>query len=110
LSLAASGEGQSNWLALAGDDEMTTRFKMGLLCITRTALDTLHMADVYAAIHRHSAADWGEVCDEDRAANDYSLEHDLRLLSSYTDRLRTKFWIITEADRSATTILLPDDY
>ena len=89
---------------------MAAKFDLGLLAITRCASQKLHPLDVLSAIVRHATGDWGEVCEEDRAANDYALEHDLRLLSSYTDRLRTKFWIITEADRSATTVLLPDDY
>lgn len=54
--------------------------------------------------------DWGDLCEEDRQANEDALNRDLRLLSSYSDRNGTKFWIITEADRSLTTILLPEDY
>ncbi len=56
------------------------------------------------------AGDWGEVNAEDWQANEQSLLRDLRLLSVYTMSNCTKFWIITEADRSATTFLLPDEY
>ena len=61
-------------------------------------------------IHRHSIGDWGELDDEDKAENELSLKEGFRILSSYTDRNGTKFWIITEADRSSTTVLLPEDY
>lgn len=54
--------------------------------------------------------DWGDLCEEDRQANEDALNRDLRLLSAYSDRNGAKFWIITEADRSLTTILLPEDY
>lgn len=82
----------------------------GRILITPGALADLDFTDVTTALRRHMGGDWGEVCAEDWAQNDYSLKHDLRLLSTYTDQKGTKFWIITEADRSATTILLPDDY
>jgi hypothetical protein len=58
---------------------------------------------------RHHEGDWGDVCAEDKAANDYSVEHGERVLSSYM-LLDTKIWIITEWDRSYTTILFPDEY
>ncbi|WP_404851334.1 plasmid related protein [Cupriavidus sp. D384] len=54
--------------------------------------------------------DWGELDDEDRAQNETSLITGKRLLSSYTLDTGTKVWVITEADRSVTTILLPDEY
>jgi hypothetical protein len=89
---------------------MTAKFKLGHTFVTPTARRTLDPADVLAAIHRHASGDWGDVCAEDREENEYSLTRDLRLFSVYHDRHGTKFWIITEADRSATTVLLPDDY
>ena len=55
-------------------------------------------------------ADWGDVSEEDRKANDEAIDFGSRILSSYADRHGIRFWIITEADRSATTILLPEDY
>ena len=63
-----------------------------------------------AYLVRHVAGDWGEVNTEDWLANEQSLLRELRLLSVYTMSNGTKFWIITEADRSATTFLLPDEY
>ena len=62
------------------------------------------------ALTRHMRGDWGEVCDEDWNENDFSLENGFRILSTYKSKAGVKFWIITEADRSATTILLPDEY
>lgn len=89
---------------------MAVRFALGRTVITPAALDILHSEDVHDALRRHAGGDWGEVCQEDWAENDLSLEEGFRLLSVYRDRHDRKFWIITEADRSATTILLPDDY
>ena len=86
------------------------KFPLGDVVITTNAKDVLHPEDVTRALARHVSGDWGEVCEADRYQNDLSLEQSLRLLSVYFDRDQTKFWIITEADRSATTILLPDDY
>ena len=61
------------------------------------------------SLKRHLGGDWGEVCDEDRAENEFSLKEGLRLMSVYSLKGR-KIWIITEADRSATTILYPENY
>ncbi len=89
---------------------MTMKFALGRTLITPNARDTVNPADIFAAIGRHASGDWGDVCDEDRQENEYSLPRYLRLFSVYHDRNGTKFWIITEADRSATTVLLPEDY
>ena len=85
------------------------RFLLGHVVITPNALATLATEDVQAALRRHQVGDWGEVCLEDHAENELSLKRDLRLLSVYRSK-GEKFWIITEADRSATTILMPEDY
>jgi len=89
---------------------MEAKFELGQTVITPNALGTLHPGDVLTALGRHATGDWGEVCEEDRQENEFSLTRYLRLLSVYHDRGGTKFWIITEADRSATTVLLPEDY
>jgi len=62
------------------------------------------------ALQRHVAGDWGELDEEDKKANDGALQTGERLLSAYQSATGTKFWIITEADRSVTTVLLPEDY
>lgn len=59
---------------------------------------------------RHMRGDWGEVDEADRAENELSLVHGFRLLSAYHTSAGEKLWVITEADRSATTILLPEEY
>jgi hypothetical protein len=61
-------------------------------------------------LRRHSGADWGELDDHDLRENQLSLQRGFRLLSAYTLSSGIKIWIITEADRSSTTILLPDEY
>jgi len=89
---------------------MHGKFFCGRVVMTRNAQSTLPIPDVQAALVRHANGDWGEVCDEDRQANEDALRGGARLLSVYHDSRGTKFWIITEADRSATTVLLPEDY
>lgn len=89
---------------------MSVKFELGTLLITPTAQATVDQADVLEAIQRHAFGDWGELCEEDRLENELSLEEGYRLLSAYASRSGVKFWIITEADRSATTVLLPEDY
>jgi hypothetical protein len=93
------------------DTETETRtFALGRLAITPNALQTLDATDVQIALDRHVSCDWGNVPPDDAEANDYALKNELRILSSYYDRRGTNFWIITEADRSSTTVLLPEDY
>jgi hypothetical protein len=89
---------------------MNPKFPFGTSVITANAQEHLHPEDVAKALSRHGAGDWGEVCDQDRQENERSLKEGFRLLSVYKDRNGTRFWIITEADRSATTVLLPEDY
>ena len=85
-------------------------FPLGQIVITRGALDSLHPADVCESVLRHARGDWGECGPEDAAENERSLRKGFRLFSVYRDRSGEKFYIITEADRSLTTILLPEDY
>lgn len=60
-------------------------------------------------LKRHLSGDWGEVCEADRRENEFALRNGARLLSAYTVDDH-KIWIITEADRSSTTILFPEEY
>ena len=83
---------------------------LGQIVATPAALGALAQPDIVAAIRRHASGDWGEVDADDRAANDEALRDGTRLLSAYTSVNGTRFWVITEADRSVTTVLLPDDY
>lgn len=86
------------------------KFPLGRTVITANALATLHPDDVPAAIRRHVAGDWGNLCPEDREENERSLREGGRLFSVYLDRNGMKFYLITEHDRSVTTVLLPEDY
>ena len=86
------------------------RFHPGRLMITRNAKDVLPHMEVNAAIERHLNGDWGDVCPSDWQLNEDALKHGDRLLSVYHTHDDVKFWIITESDRSTTTVLLPSDY
>jgi len=83
---------------------------LGQLVATQNAASCLSTSDVSEAIRRHATGDWGIVSDEDRAENELSLLEGFRLLSVYVSSTGVTFWIITEADRSSTTVLLPEDY
>jgi hypothetical protein len=61
-------------------------------------------------LSRHLRGDWGDLCQEDKTENELSLKYGYRLLSSYQVTDTEKVWIITEADRSVTTLLLPEEY
>jgi hypothetical protein len=91
-------------------DPVATRFPLGQLLITPNAQSRLHPTDVFSALSRHAAGNWGQLGKQDRQENDLSLEQGFRLLSAYRDRFGIRFWIITDAERCATTILLPEDY
>jgi hypothetical protein len=84
--------------------------QLGQTVITATASVQLDAASVVVAIGRHTCGDWGDLDKQDKRSNDQALLHGGRLLSSYVDVNGVKFWIITEADRSVTTVLLPSDY
>ena len=84
-------------------------FTLGQIVITSNASFHLATEEVLTAMRRHASGDWGDLCPEDAMANDDALKHGGRLFSAYGHNAE-RFWIITEADRSVTTILLPQDY
>lgn len=86
------------------------RFELGRMVITRGALGELVAGDIMGALARHARSDWGDVSSEDRQENETALQYGERLFSIYHDSLGTKFYVITEWDRSATTVLLPEEY
>lgn len=90
----------------------TPLFPLGLTYATPGALDALSEAEQEAAelLHRHQHGDWGEMCDEDKRENEFSVNKRLRIFSAYHTSKGEKIWVITEADRSVTTILLPAEY
>jgi hypothetical protein len=86
------------------------KFRLGRIVATPNALEALTHEDISSAISQHQAGDWGELSKKDRIANDQSVLDKSRILSSYRSANGLKFWVITEADRSVTTVLMPEDY
>jgi len=87
-----------------------TRFPLGAVCITPAAIQEVSHDEVTAALSRHASGDWGELAAEDVLANARALERGARIISSFRASSGVVFWVITEADRSVTTVLLPQDY
>jgi len=87
-------------------------FELGQIVATPGALAALKKAGQQPGefLTRHVNCEWGDLSEEDRMENDYSLEHGFRLLSAYGTHAGDKLLIITESDRSATTLLLPEEY
>ncbi len=87
------------------------RFELGQTVATPGALDACEEANVSPSslLSRHAGGDWGDLCGADRRENERSLKHGWRVLSSYPVEGVT-IWIITEADRSSTCLLLPEEY
>jgi hypothetical protein len=91
---------------------MKPKFALGQLVATPGALAAAQQSgdNLACFIRRHVRGDWGELCPEDVQENEFSLQNGLRLLSAYRLKDNTKIWVITEADRSVTTMLLPEEY
>jgi hypothetical protein len=86
-----------------------SKFPLGEIVFTLNALNTVSEAEANEGLCRHASGDWGAVCQEDTYQNNRALEKGGRIFSAY-GKGEKRFWIITEADRSVTTILLPLDY
>jgi hypothetical protein len=88
------------------------RFALGLVLATPAALELLGSVEVSPSelLEMHVSGDWGDVPSEDARENEYSLKYGFRVLSSYQLPGGKRVWILTEADRSSTTILLPSEY
>jgi hypothetical protein len=88
------------------------KFSLGRILATPGALEALDAAGHTPVefLHRHVRGDWGEVNAHDRDANDLGIRHGLRVLSAYRTKLGARVWVITEADRRVTTLLLPEEY
>ena len=94
---------------------MREKFPMGRLVTTAGVNDRASSDEAFArfvrkSLQRHSQGDWGDLSAEDVKENEYALGKHLRLLSAYENNGLPKIWIITEADRSATTVLFPEEY
>jgi len=87
-------------------------FELGQIVATPGALAALKKAGQQPCefLTRHINRDWGDLDEEDRKENEYGLEHGFRLLSAYKTNAGDRLWLITEADRSVTTFLLPEEY
>ena len=90
-------------------------YNLGRLVMTRGVNDQVAENEAFAkfvmsSLTRHRQGDWGDLPDEDKQENELSLKEGFRLLSAYEAEGLPKIWIITEADRSSTTILFPDEY
>ncbi len=88
---------------------MTVPFSLGRVVATEGALATFGVVGCAALIVRHASGDWGDLCAFDRRQNEAALREGARIFSSYHTPVG-KAWVITEADRSVTTILLPEEY
>jgi hypothetical protein len=86
------------------------KFRLGRIVTTPNALQFLTHHDILRGIQRHQAGDWGDVGENDRLANERALIEHTRLWSVYRANNGLKFWIITGGDRTASTILMPEDY
>jgi hypothetical protein len=93
-------------------ENVTARFAPGTIVATPGALEAFERTgdDPLALLARHLSGDWGDVPEENAQENEFSVERRLRILSVYPLSDGTQVWVITEADRSATTFLLPEEY
>ena len=87
---------------------IVSRFPLGRVVITTNAARHLSSDEILAALRRHGLGDWGDTHPEDAGQNDLALRNGDRVFSVYRSRSGHTFWIITEWDRSATTVLMPD--
>ena len=95
--------------ALAG--KRRSKFRLGLLIISPEVLAAIPYHEIFDALSRHNRGDWGTLIQMDWKANDKALKcRDERLFSAYYSKKKIKFWIITEWNRSKTTVLFPDEY
>jgi hypothetical protein len=88
----------------------TGLFSLGEVVATPGVLVDVNETEISTALARHSMGDWGDLCQEDIDENNRALREGSRLFSSYQSSQQVKFWIITEWDRSVTTVLLPSEY
>ena len=91
---------------------VTPLFPLGEVVSTPSALEAMHAANVspLALLHRHLRGDWGNLDKHDKQLNDLAIKDGTRIFSAYDITPTSKVWLITEADRSATTFLLPSEY
>lgn len=94
----------------------TRKFKLGSTYLSRNVFDECNNVAgfhdfVMDSIEKHATGNWGDLLEEDKQENEFSLDNYLRILSAYTNPMSgKKIWVITEADRSSTTVLFPEEY
>ena len=94
------------------------KYRLGRIVITPGAISTLSKSQENPKVYleRHQGGDWGDICDEDKQSNDQAISHEgepekqQRVFSAYETSKGEKLWVITEADRSSSCILLPEEY
>ena len=91
------------------------KFPLGQMVMTRGVAERCKVNDgfnafVFFSIGRHARGDWGDLDEHDRKENEFALGKRLRLLSAYEKEGLPKIWVITEADRSVSTVLFPSEY
>jgi len=91
---------------------MMSKFAFGHVVHTPAAVSLLakHAVNMAALLKRHGNGDWGDLGDDDKKENDFAVSSGDQILSSYEVAAGSKVWIVTEGDRSVTTVLLPSDY
>ena len=97
---------------MLADKQLQPKFNLGSIVATPAAVQAIEKSGQSPSdfLSRHVKGDWGEVCEEDKQLNDQALIDGDRLLSAYRTLKNARIWIISEADRSATTLLLPEEY
>lgn len=90
--------------------EIVNHLRPGRVVAMPGVLEAVPRSELLAALKRHLSCDWGDVSPADARSNDYALTHGERIISAYCAADKTRFWIITEANRAATTLLLPEEY
>ena len=97
---------------IADMNRLLPKFPLGRIVATPGALQALEEANQNPLefLERHQAGDWGELCEEDKRENEFSVRNGFRILSAYRTRNNVKLWLITESDRSCTTLLRPNEY
>ena len=91
------------------DPDKRIRFQSGTVVATVGALQIADNHAILELLRRHLSGDWGDLSEDDKKANEHAVTHGERILSSYRVK-GEKLWVLTEADRSATTVLTPGEY
>lgn len=89
---------------------LIAKFELGTVVVTPTVLEKISEIDQMKALNAHANCEWGNVSADDRLANENGLEHGDRLFSVHITTNGCLIWVITEADQSVTTMLMPEDY